>query len=155
MHPANRCNTSSARSVQPNHRVHTDPDGRYRRSVSTAQPSLILTTNDMHTRRMVSRKVPSGTDQHPCASQPTDHGVAGASHLCSCPIPTRRMVSPKRPNRGNPTLLLHTPTAWYRRASRSGPTCTRVQIVVFSQIIVSPGRPICARTASLWNIPTL
>ena len=33
---------------------------------------------------MVSQNVPSGSDLHPCAKRSllTDHGVAGASHLC-------------------------------------------------------------------------
>ena len=52
-------------------------------------------------------------------ANPQTDGIAGASQQCSCPKPTRRMVSSKRPNRGRPALqvqLLHTPNARYRRS---------------------------------------
>ena len=62
------------------------------------------------------------------------------------------------PTVGNPTLhgtTVHTPTAWCHMASRAVPTCTHVENVAFSQIMVSPERPICVATTPYRNLPTL
>ena len=71
--------------------------------------------------RKTSRAVPTCTRVHN-ASQPTDHGVAGAFHLSSCPKPTRWMVSPKRPKRGSPTLHDTTTPHTHRMVSQSVPS---------------------------------
>ena len=60
------------------------PNGWYRRSVPTVGNPTLRGTTAPHTHRMVSQSVPSGSDLHPCAKRCllTDHGIAGASHLC-------------------------------------------------------------------------
>ena len=49
------------------------------------QPSPILPPNNLHTHRMVSQSVPSGTDLHTCARRKPSHrpSVAGASQRAS------------------------------------------------------------------------
>ena len=61
----------------------TQTDGIAEASQPWQNPTLHGTTAP-HTHRMVSQSVPSGSDLHPCAKRChlTDHGIAGASHLC-------------------------------------------------------------------------
>ena len=111
MLPANRCRTSPARSAQPNLRVHTDPDGWYRRRrPDRRQPSPvspITTSTPTAWYRRASRAALTCTRVQD-ASQPTDHGAAGASHLCNCPIPTQTDgIADGVPTAGNPTLTWH------------------------------------------------
>ena len=61
-------------------------------SVPTAGNPTRTTHEQPHTpHRMVSQSVPSGLDLHPCVrcKHPTDHGAAGAPHLCNSPTLTQ------------------------------------------------------------------
>ena len=64
------------------------------------QPSPILPPNNLHTHRMVSQSVPSGTDLHTCArTQAIPQTKCRRSvPTCIAPFRPRQMVSPKRPD---------------------------------------------------------
>ena len=75
-------NPAPHRMVSPESAVQHDPtDGI---AEASRPPVTRQHGTTAHIRCMVSQNVPSGSDLHPCAKccLLTDHGIAGASHLC-------------------------------------------------------------------------
>ena len=88
--------------------------------------------------------------------------IAGASQQCSCPsfrpdgwyrrcCPNRRQPDPRPVTTAAHIRCMVSQTSSPERV----PACTRVQILAFSPIMVSPERRICVTTATLRNLPTL
>ena len=55
-------------------------------------------------------------------SQPTAHGIAEASHLCTAPYRFKRLYCRSDPTAGNPARLFHTSAAWCYKGSRQSAT---------------------------------